>query len=76
MRKIKKVLTVRKVTRYLYNRVEKQEIEETVSVADGSKMPPLPENCILLDEQELDKTECTYEMSPETFFKYATLVEK
>jgi hypothetical protein len=76
MRKISKTVSVTTIKRTLYDKVEKQEKEETISVIKGKEKPPLPENCVLLSEQELETAERTYEMSTVTFFKYATIVQK
>lgn len=75
MRKIKKSITVEKVVRYLYNRIEKQETSETISVAKGSEMPPLPENCVLIEQQVIEEKEIIYTMDAETFLKYAKVEE-
>jgi hypothetical protein len=76
MRKIRKNVDVKTVVRYLYNRAEKQEVTETITIADGLEMPPLPANCILIEEQEVETKTVIYEMTPVVFFKNATPVEK
>jgi hypothetical protein len=75
MRKIKKTVKVQEITRYLYNRAEKSETTDTVTLATGGEMPPLPENCILIEQQVMKEKEVTYAMDGATFFKYATIEE-
>jgi hypothetical protein len=76
MRSIRKVVKVDTIVRTLYDRVAKQEREETINVPEGLKTAePLPENCILVEEKVIESKTVKYAMSPETFFTYATIIE-
>ncbi len=74
MRNIKKSINVKTVVRYLYDRAAKQEITDTVTVADSAEMPPLPENCVLIEQQTVSEKEVVYTMTPQTFLAHATAV--
>lgn len=73
MRKIKKIVTVLTVVRYMYNRSIKEEVTETLEVVKGEEMPPLPENHILIEQQTVSTKEVTYSMTPAEFVKHATV---
>lgn len=67
---------VKTVTRTLYDRAEKTEKSETITIADGAAAPALPDNCVLIEEQTISEKEVTYIMTPSVFIENAAVLEK
>jgi hypothetical protein len=78
MRNIKKKIKVNSVAVVMYDRVKKEERTETITVSEVEKLPPLPENCVLIEQNivEGSEKELVYSMTPEEFVKHAKIVEK
>lgn len=73
MRAIKKKVAVREIIRYFYDRNEKIEKTDTVTVAEFETEPALPANCILIEKQTISEKTVVYSMTPEVFLKNATI---
>lgn len=73
MRAITKIIKVRQVECTIYDRTAKEERVELHTVAETSKMPTIPENCILIEQKILSEKEVKFSMSPE---KFVALAEK
>lgn len=76
MRNIKKSIKVREVEVVMYDRVKKEERAEKFTVSEVEKLPALPENCVLIEQNDIPGTEkeVVYSMTPETFVKHAKIV--
>lgn len=73
MRTIKKTITVKTIEQTIYNRTTKVEEVKKFDVAEFQETPTAEPDCVVLDTKVLEEKEIVYTMSPETFFKNATL---
>lgn len=76
MRNLRKTLKVRDLKIKYYDPSDKLEklLETTVSEVENEV--ELPRGCVKLSEQVLSEREVVFRMTPQTFVKHATIIEK